>query len=214
MHAVIFTGGKLRPGRFVEEALASCDMVIAADSGAGTALEFQALPSVVIGDLDSLDKSAAKILKDKGVRFIVHDTDKDHTDTELAIAYAIKNRAVRITILGGIEGDRIDHVLANVFSVIDSKVPVRFVNGSTAAWIIKGPADAGISGQAGDLVSLIPLTPKASSIHTSGMRYALRNGTLSMNRSQGVSNVMRRTKARVSLAEGALLIVHSRDRPA
>jgi thiamine pyrophosphokinase len=214
MHAVIFTGGKLRPGISVEEALESPGMVIAADSGAETALEFQTLPSVVIGDFDSLDKAAAKALKNKGVRFIVHDTDKDHTDTELAVAYAIKQGADRITVLGGIEGDRIDHVLANVFSVIDSKVPVRFVNGPTTAWIIKGPADTGITGRTGDLVSLIPLTPRAAGLQLSGLRYSPPAGILNMNRALGVSNVMTRTKARVSLAEGTLLIVHSRVHPA
>ena len=34
MHVVIFAGGTLRPGKAVEAAIASADLVIAADSGA------------------------------------------------------------------------------------------------------------------------------------------------------------------------------------
>ncbi len=214
MHAVIFTGGILRPGKPVEEALASSGMIIAADSGAATALDFQVTPSVVIGDFDSLDAKAKKILEAKGVQFIVHDSDKEHTDTELAVDYAVKNHATKITILGGLEGDRIDHVLANVFSVAGVKVPVSFVSGSTEAWTIKGPGMARLNGHAGDLVSLIPLTPRATGISTSGLQYSLDGGSLAMDRSQGVSNVMTRTKAKVSLGKGTLLIVHHHLRQA
>lgn len=209
MRVVIFTGGKLRRGKLVQAVLAAADMIIAADSGARTALDFGSLPSVVIGDFDSLDAVARKDLAAKGARFITHGRDKDRTDTELAIAYAAENQATEITVLGGIEGGRLDHILANVFAMTGSKVPIRFVNGQLAAWAIKGPASAAINGAGGDTVSLIPLTRQAAGVRTSGLKYPLRGETLRMDRGRGVSNVMTRTKASVSLSRGVLLLVQS-----
>lgn len=209
MHVVIFTGGKLRPGKFVRDALAAANMIIAADSGAKTALAFQSIPSVVIGDFDSLAKAIQKDLAAQGARFIAHEREKDQTDTELAIDYAVTNQATRITVLGGIEGDRIDHILANIFFMTGSRVPVRFVNGSTEAWTVQGPAKAAINGQRGDRLSLIPLTQRVTKATSAGLKYILRAETLHMSQGRGVSNVMTRKRASISLSRGTLLLVHS-----
>lgn len=209
IRAVIFTGGRVRPGKFVQAALAAADLVIAADSGAKAALDFRSLPSVVVGDFDSLDEATRKDLAAKGVRFIAYDSAKDRTDTELAVACAIENQATEITVVGGIEGDRVDHILANLFSMVNAKVPIKFINGETAAWVVKGPKTANIAGDAGDTVSLIPLTAQVTGIKTDGLRYPLRDETLHMRRGRGVSNVMTRKTASVRLSRGVLLLVHN-----
>lgn len=208
MHVVIFTGGNLRQGKFVQEALASCDKIIAADSGAKTAIDFQALPVVVIGDFDSLDPATKKILEQKGCKFIVYDTEKNETDTELALRYAIENNATSISLLGGIEGDRIDHVLTNILTVIDVQVPIKFVNGSLAAWAVKGPKTIKITGNQGDLLSLIPLTARATRIRTSNLKYPLYDEALYMGQGRGISNVLIKKTAKVTFSEGTLLFVH------
>ena len=61
MHVIIFAGGTLRPGRAVEEALATADLVIAADSGATTALRFGRQPDIIVGDFDSLQISEQEL---------------------------------------------------------------------------------------------------------------------------------------------------------
>ena len=40
MHIVIFAGGILQPGKTVDAAIATADLIIAADSGAATALRY------------------------------------------------------------------------------------------------------------------------------------------------------------------------------
>lgn len=208
-HVAIFTGGRLQPGRFVKDALAAADLIIAADSGALAALKFKRFPSVVIGDFDSLDKTVQKKLAAKSARLIAYSRDKDRTDTELAIAYAIENGATAITVLGGVEGDRLDHVLANVFSMVGSAVPIKFVNGSMTAWVVKGPVKTVITGEIGDTLSLVPLTARATGLTTAGLRWPLRGETLRMDRGRGVSNVMTREQAAVSLSKGTLLFVQT-----
>ena len=57
MHVVIFAGGTVQTGRAMMTALAQADLIIAADSGAETALSQGYVPALVVGDFDSLHMS-------------------------------------------------------------------------------------------------------------------------------------------------------------
>lgn len=208
MHAVIFTGGRFKDGKTVQKALGSADLVIAADGGANAALGLGIVPSVVVGDFDSLGAKSKADLKTRGSRLISYPADKDRTDTELAIDYALKNNAELVTVLGGIDGDRIDHILSNIFIMTGCKIPVRFVNGEIMTWTEKGPRSLTISGKPGDILSLIPLVEDVKDIRTAGLKYPLADETLKLHHARGVSNVMTRKKASVTWSRGTLLFVH------
>ncbi len=211
MNVVIVTGGVVRDGKPVREALAAADLIIAADSGAETALKFSVIPSVVIGDMDSLDSNTQKSLRAKGSKFIVYDEEKDASDTELAIEYALENGAREITILGGIEGDRIDHIVANIGLLRKLPLPVRFVNGSTIVWAATGPTTEQLSGRKNDIVSLLPLTDKVTDVTTHGLYYHIEGETLYAWKSYGIHDVLINTQATVEFATGTLLFVHIAD---
>src|SRR5690348_6020387 len=115
MHCIIFSGGGVVDGFFVQESIKSADLIIAADCGAIDALQMAKDLHVVLGDFDSLNTQTQKQLKEKNIECISYNSNKDETDTELAVTYAIKKGATRISILGGTEGSRIDHVLGNIF---------------------------------------------------------------------------------------------------
>ncbi len=199
----------MRPGKLVDQALAGADLIIAADSGARAAIDIGTFPDAVIGDFDSLDQEAQDLLEQKGCQFVVHDSAKDQTDTELAVQYAIDHSATMITIIGGIEGDRIDHILANIFLVMDFKIPVKFVNGLACAWLQKGPAAVKISGASDDLLSLIPLTPEVTKVETNYLKYSLGSETLRQTQARGISNVLVKPEAIVTFQSGTLLFVHT-----
>ena len=55
MHVVIFAGGTVRPGKAMQVALTTADLVIAADNGATTALQYGCVPAIIVGDCDSLN---------------------------------------------------------------------------------------------------------------------------------------------------------------
>jgi thiamine pyrophosphokinase len=209
LHVAIFTGGVLRDSPGVRRALASAGLVVAADSGADTAIKFTHLPTAVVGDLDSIGPETKKILEQKNCSFIVSPAEKDQTDTELAVRYAIEHGAQRITVLGGIEGDRIDHILANIFFTSKLPVPVSFVNGPTTAWAEAGPKKVSIPGRVGDLLSLLPLTPQVSAVRTQNLQYALHGSDMSMYAALGISNVLSAPDASVEFARGLLLFVHT-----
>ncbi len=65
-----------------------------------------------------------------------------------------------------------------------------------------------IRGQRGDTLSLLPLSGDVAGIHTEGLEYPLRDGTLSFGAARGVSNVLTEAEARVRVGSGFLLAVH------
>ncbi|HVA96185.1 MAG TPA: thiamine diphosphokinase [Candidatus Acidoferrales bacterium] len=205
MHYGIFAGGELHPGTAVTQVLSQFDKVIAADSGAAIAISQEIKPDIIIGDFDSIDNVTLTSLKNvKQVRF---PSEKDATDTELAVDFAIHHGATKITILGGIAGDRIDHILANIFLPEQYNVPIFFVDAGSVLWFSKGPEEK-ITGIPGDLLSLIPLT-KIEGITTTGLKYVLKNEKLYVGKSRSVSNVFLKPNAIVRWTKGHMLIIHT-----
>ncbi len=113
MNVLIFTGG-LHPSKKEFEACMlnfnKPDFVIAADSGFDTALSFGISCDLVVGDMDSIvQKDILKKLPKGNVK--AFNTDKDFTDTELALFEAQEHGATNIILVGG-DGGRLDHTLA------------------------------------------------------------------------------------------------------
>jgi thiamine pyrophosphokinase len=232
MKTVIFSGGGIQKGFFVNKAIESADSIIAADSGAESCLKFGVIPSVILGDFDSLKKQTKDIFKKKGSKFIQYPIVKNETDTEIALKYAINHGALEICILGGVEDNRIDHVLGNIFlssySLRGSKgqvekyldgsfrfvtlsqaIKIYFIDGNQKLWILKGPIEEKINGKKGDLLSLIPIGLDSKNIQTQGLEYPLNNEKLFVGKTRGISNLFLGSKVNVSFSKGILLFVQT-----
>ena len=138
--------------------------------------------------------------------------EKNETDSELAIQVALDHGADIITLLGGLEGERFDHSIANVFLLVGfAQTKLNLVDGPSTCWLLTGPDRALITGQAGDLLSLFPLKGDALNVHTTNLYYPLHNETLYFGKPRGISNQLTHEQAEVSLREGLLLIIHTRQ---
>lgn len=209
MHVVIFAGGTTRPGKAMKAALANTELVIAADNGASTALEYGIIPNLVVGDFDSLT-IPLQHLAERGSALVRANVEKDETDTELAIQTAVARGADEITLLGASGGMRLDHTIANILLLASCEtVPLRIVDGPSICWLLRGPGQDTIQGQPEDLLSLFPLTADATGVTTSGLYYPLSKDTLYFGKPRGISNKFTQNEAVVSLEQGMLLIVHS-----
>lgn len=210
MHVVIFAGGALQPGKAFYNAISSGDMILAADRGAATALQLGYTPSIVVGDLDSLDTLLLQELSERGSQVRKVAIEKDETDTELAVQVAIEQGATSITLLAALGGARFDHTIANILLLASfDGISIRIVDGPSTCWLVRGPGSSAIEGQVGDLVSLLPLKGDTSGVRTRGLYYPLHGETLYFAKPRGVSNVLTEEHAEVSLEEGMLLVVHA-----
>jgi thiamine pyrophosphokinase len=210
MHAVIFAGGTLRPGKAANRAIATADLIIAADKGALTALQYGCTPAIIVGDFDSLIIPSDE-LKRIGSKLMQVAVEKDETDTELAVQTAVERGANTITLLGGLGGERFDHTMANILLLagFENISSIRIVDGPSVCWLLRGPGSTRIQGQPADLLSLLPLTADATEVRTQGLYYPLKGETLRFGKPRGVSNVFTGEQAEVSLADGMLLIIYT-----
>ncbi len=209
MHTIIFVGGTLQAGKAVDRAIAEADLILAADSGALAALRYGCTPAIIVGDFDSLTLSEHDLIK-MGSQVVRAEVEKNETDTELAVQVALDRGAERITILGGIGGERFDHAMANILLLAGFEtVPMRIVDGPTTCWLVRGPGSTVIEGQAGDLLSLLPLLTEAVGVRTTDLYYPLYGETLYFGKPRGVSNVLTSGRAEVVLERGLLLVIHT-----
>ncbi|MFM7410844.1 MAG: thiamine diphosphokinase, partial [Actinomycetota bacterium] len=185
---LVVTGGSVLRAA---PALGPFDMVIAADSGVDSAFALGLAPDVVIGDLDSVSDAGLARVRAAGITVLSSPTDKDLTDTELAIAHAVEHGTTSLTILAG-GGDRIDHVLGIVSAASHpslaalERVNVRL--GRDLMHIVHGGRAVSLALPIGTTLSLIPLAGHAHGVTTSGLRWPLRNETLHGSAARGVSN--------------------------
>ena len=141
-----------------------------------------------------------------------HPTHKDESDTELALQYCVKHGATEIILLGAL-GGRLDHMIANLLLLADPlwrDIPVRIIDGDTQIELCTAGCE--ISGDPGDIVSLLPWGGDATGVRTEGLEYPLVDEPLLFGPARGLSNVMLGRNAVVTLATGRLLVIHHKTR--
>lgn len=111
-HILIFTGGLHPPKEALNWLIGEKgkpDFIIAADSGLHFAERFGFTPDLIVGDMDSLSTHEA-LDRYKKEQIMFFPTDKNETDTEIALQEAWKRGANCISLCGG-DGGRLDHLL-------------------------------------------------------------------------------------------------------
>jgi len=208
MSVLIFANGELDEVAWIRPYLAQATAVIAADGGARYVQRLGRPPDVIIGDLDSLPEELREV--DTAVtRIIAHSVDKDETDLELALLYAVAHYAGDLLIFGAF-GGRVDQTLANILLLAHPALAgrrVELINGRERAWLVT--SQTALRGAVGDRVSLIPLGGDARVRETRGLRWSLTDQTLAFGPARGISNVMTAPEAFISLAAGRVLCIHA-----
>lgn len=207
--ALIFINGNLPDLDAVRHILHPDDFMIAADGGTRHLLALDLLPSVVIGDLDSLDPADHRTLQENQTEIIQHPEDKDATDLELALNYVLDLGYRNIRLVAAL-GGRLDQTLANLSLLANpslAELNVRIDDGVEEAFFIRRQAQ--IHGRAGETVSLIPWGGDVTGIRTEGLRWPLHGETLYAYKTRGISNEILSEEARINIKSGLLLCIHS-----
>ena len=211
MRTVIIANGEPPTAADLQQWLRASDTLLCADGGARAALKFGLHPQSVIGDFDSLSEAELRALVKDGAQLQRHPARKDETDLELALLYAASIGSDEIVVLGAL-GGRLDQTVANVMLLAMPALAsyrVLIASGDERTFLIRPGAPVEISGQASDIVSLIPFGGDAHGIQTSGLEYPLRDESLLFGPARGVSNVMLGERATITFKQGLLLCVHA-----
>ena len=160
------------------------------------------IPEFVIGDFDSIEK----IPNTKETQFIQF-SSQDTTDSEKILLYLYKKKISSVTIIGLI-GDRLDHLFWNLnlikkfqkkFQKIDCFTPTEKI-------IISNRKRENFTLPLGSRVSLFPFYKSIENIHSNGLKYELKNKSLSFNRLVSISNKTNKKEFSLKWKKGFLAI--------
>ena len=208
MKTYILTGGVIHPDN-IHITPAEGDLIIAADSGLNNAKALNLTVNVVVGDYDSLGHTPEV---DADVEVITVPTEKDVTDTQLAVELALTRGATEVHIVGGL-GGRLDHTLSNLAileDLADKRVRAVIEDGQNRVRLLRN--DSTILPRSGyTYVSLLALDPLCKGVEIEGVKYPLKGAKLERKFHYAVSNEITGNCCFISVRKGSLLIVESRD---
>ena len=205
--ALIYLNGGPIDEKRLKDAIKETPYIIAVDGGANYLHNHKIIPDVLIGDMDSIHQNTSRELARKSTIIIRHPKEKDQTDSELAISYAIEQGCKEIIITGFV-GDRFDHMIAtiNFLSKLIKKIKVKIIQNNEDIYFVTKSLQ--FQGKKDDEVSIIPLLTDAKGVTTKGLQYGLSDELLNVSSTRGVSNVMSNATVSISLKEGTLMVVH------
>lgn len=203
MKCVIFAGLPVSQAlcRFWQDA----DLVIAADAGYENARRLGVEPDLLLGDYDSAP------CPPPDAKTVVLPAEKDDTDTYFAARRAIELGATEAVILGGL-GGRLDHTLANLQTL------VFLAKNGVRAWLADeaNEATALLPGahrfpaRPGWYLSVFSAGDAARGVTLEGLKYPLRDATVTNFFPIGVSNEFAADTATVRFTGGVLHLMLSR----
>jgi thiamine pyrophosphokinase len=214
-HIVIVTGSAAIPPGVVASIPAQA-IVIGVDGGLDVARDAGLEPSGLVGDLDSV--SAAGLAWAKAHATVAqHPTDKDQTDTEIALQFAADMQPERLTMIGG--GDRLDHTMAAIGALSArhlTSIPIL-----DAWWdgqhldIVHGPGRRTLDLEPASTVSLLALGAPCERVGITGVRWPLAGHRLEPVVGLGISNEVTDPVGRVEITVSAgVLTIFNAPTPA
>lgn len=178
--------------------------IIGVDKGASILAEYNIMMDLAIGDFDSIADDEIDEIKKCSKKIIKLNPIKDETDTKEAIIEALKI-SNDITILGGIQGYRIEHFIANMFLL--KKYPfVKIMDDNSLIFVSSKSITINDDYK---YISIFPF--EDSTISLKGFKYDLTDYNLKRYDDLGVSNELVSENGFIEIKKGQIFIIMSNE---
>lgn len=202
----LLLGGDLLPTPKVSRQIAGT-RIIAADAGIRHAEVLGVVPELWVGDFDSEPDGLPEHLR--AVQRQGFPQDKDKTDGELAVDFALARGATALLMVGAFGGTRSDHEFLHLSlaqRLAETGVPVSLTSGAQEGFPLL-PGTAEFDYAEGTLFSIIAFS-ELSGLSVEGAKWPLDTVEVAFGSSLTISNETRGRLA-VTLGSGrAMLIAH------
>ncbi|MCL2399314.1 MAG: thiamine diphosphokinase [Defluviitaleaceae bacterium] len=209
--AAIVVNGEINDYDFAKEILDSCSYIVACDGGLKHCHAMGIKPNYIVGDFDSV---SADILNEyKEIPKSRFSAEKDFTDMELAIEHVCDEvKSVNHLVILGALGKRLDHQMANIFllqATLNAGLYTEIIDESTKVLMIDKSCK--LHKRDGNLVSLLPVSSTVNAVVTDGLKYPLNSEDLFIGFARGISNLIIDEIAKVSVENGTLLVIQTKE---
>ncbi len=187
----------------IPEYLSGADLIIACDYGFQHALDNEIMPHLVIGDFDSYKGVVPDMFPVRQVP-----SEKDDTDTLLAVREAL-DRGYRRIVIAGALGGRIDHEMANIATSVFAAEQGAFcylIDEHHQIFALKNGSCRVSRGQ-WTSISIFSYSDRSEGVTLKGVKYPLFDSALNSSFPLGVSNSFASETAEISVRQGTLLII-------
>ena len=188
---------------------------IGVDRGVFHLLKRNIKPAIAFGDFDSVSPEELAYIESEVSELKQFLPEKDETDLELALNWALEQNPERIQLFGA-TGGRLDHLFANVHLLVDpllngNKIDIVMIDFYNHL-IVKSPGTYSISKEESKkYISFVPITLNVSNLTLEGFKYPLKNRHISIGSTLCISNELIDDYGTFSFSEGILLVIRSHD---
>lgn len=190
------------------------EYVICADGGLEKAESLGIVPNVILGDFDSVDSDILKKYQSMNIETKKFPAEKDFTDMELSIEFAVGKGYKNLILIGATGGPRLDHAIANIMLIekyFKLGVTIEIIDNNNKIKIISDDTDLSIEHMKHYFVSIVPITESISGLTLEGFKYPLDKVVVRRGSTLCVSNEIVLNSGRVILEKGTALLFVSKD---
>ena len=220
MTTVIISGGNIDKDfsrGFIETLHESSLFIIACDHGYENCELIGVTPDLVVGDFDSASPGTFENIVAAGIDVIKLNPVKDDTDTEAALDVAIAKTTKSDDIyLLGATGTRLDHVMGNIALVgkgLKQGRKVHLVDSHNYIDMLQAGETLTIdeATKFGTYVSVFPYMSSVKGLNMEGFKYPVVDADIYGFNTLTVSNELIAEKGFISIREGYLVVMQTRD---
>jgi thiamine pyrophosphokinase len=186
---------------------------VGVDRGTLTLLQAGITPVRAFGDFDSISGEELETLYQSSIPLSTFVAEKDATDLELALDWALIQEPEHCYLVGA-TGGRLDHMLVNIqflIKGIGSSTKVHLLDQQNRVTLLEPGAYNIVKRPEFNYISLIAYTPEVRGLTLEGFKYPLNNQTLMWGSSLCVSNELHVPQGVLQFKQGLLLLIYSRD---
>jgi thiamine pyrophosphokinase len=187
---------------------------VGVDAGTVRLLDNGILPSAAVGDFDSVSAKEYEKIERLFPDLVRAASEKDETDTELALEKAMSYQPETI-ILTGVTGGRLDHYMSALHAVFfyQRNYPeTRFflINRKNRIRFLHPGSHSVLHDENYRFISFYPFAEEVKGLSLSGFKFEVANESIPFGSTRFISNELK-DEGTVSFTEGSCIMIESAD---